>query len=326
VTTLQSSGTSLASSTYLGGSSTERGLGVAVDSAGNTYITGGTVSTNFPLASSLQNTYNGGGEDAFVTKLNGLARVTRYTYDGLLRLIRAAASPGNTYVYTYDAAGNRTAVQVNGGAVASTTYNAADRISSAGYSYDLAGNLLTDGTATYTYDALNRTKTVAGAQSRTYTYNGDGALVVERVGTTPISLTQDLAAPLTQVLQARAGSAAAVNYLSGRERLVLQSGATRVWYLADALGSVRRSLNDSGAANPPIFYDPWGAIESGAIPAFGFAGELQDPAAGLVNLRARWYSTARGTFTAFCWRTQFRAIGAPREGSFSAQKVFTVPL
>jgi RHS repeat-associated protein len=33
------------------------------------------------------------------------------------------------------------------------------------------------------------------------------------------------------------------------------------------------------------------------VPTFGFTGELQDVSAGLVNLRARWYSTARGRFT-----------------------------
>ena len=37
-------------------------------------------------------------------------------------------------------------------------------------------------------------------------------------------------------------------------------------------------------------------MESGTVPTFGFTGELQDVATGLVNLRARWYSTAQGRF------------------------------
>ncbi|MBF6611887.1 MAG: SBBP repeat-containing protein [Chloroflexi bacterium] len=59
----------LAYSTYLGGSGDDHGNGIAVDSAGNAYITGYTNSTNFPLASSYQPS-NAGGADVFVTKLN----------------------------------------------------------------------------------------------------------------------------------------------------------------------------------------------------------------------------------------------------------------
>jgi len=39
-----------------------------------------------------------------VTKLNAPERLNRYTYDGLLRLISAAESPGNTNAY--DAVGS----------------------------------------------------------------------------------------------------------------------------------------------------------------------------------------------------------------------------
>ncbi len=58
-------------------------------------------------------------------------------------------------------------------------------------------------------------------------------------------------------------------------------------------------------------YDPWGTPESGSVPTFGFTGELQDSATGLVNLRARWYSTTRGTFTAHRWRTDESDDTAP---------------
>jgi uncharacterized repeat protein (TIGR01451 family) len=55
--------------TYLGGSADDRGSGVAVDAAGAAYVTGFTSSTNFPTVTPLQLS-NGGGFDAFVTKLN----------------------------------------------------------------------------------------------------------------------------------------------------------------------------------------------------------------------------------------------------------------
>ena len=91
---------------------------------------------------------------------------------------------------------------LNGGTPVVTTYNAANQISNAGFSYDNAGNLINDGTAAYTYDALNRT-TVRGAT--TYGYNGDGTLVSQATSGVTTRYTQDLAAPLSQVLQTKVG-------------------------------------------------------------------------------------------------------------------------
>jgi hypothetical protein len=60
---------SLVYSTYLGGKGTDAGYGIAVDSAGNAYVTGLTASTNFPTQNPWQKS-NAGGNDVFVTKLN----------------------------------------------------------------------------------------------------------------------------------------------------------------------------------------------------------------------------------------------------------------
>jgi hypothetical protein len=65
------------------------------------------------------------------------------------------------------------------------------------------------------------------------------------------------------------------------------------------LDSVRLTLSDAGMPLDVVNYDPWGTPESGTIPIFSFTGELQDVTTGLVNLRARWYHTGRGTFTAW---------------------------
>jgi hypothetical protein len=68
VTKLNRSG-ELDYSTYLGGNSDDVGTFIAVDPAGYAYITGQTLSTNFPTENALQSA-NAGGSDAFVTKLN----------------------------------------------------------------------------------------------------------------------------------------------------------------------------------------------------------------------------------------------------------------
>jgi hypothetical protein len=70
VTKLNPTGTGLLYSTYLGGSGFDRGLGVAVDAAGNAYVTGFTGSTNFPTVSAFQPAFGGGSFDAFVTVVN----------------------------------------------------------------------------------------------------------------------------------------------------------------------------------------------------------------------------------------------------------------
>jgi hypothetical protein len=69
VTEINPSGSALVYSTYLGGSGTDAGSGIAVDSSGNAYVIGVTASANFPTANPLQPA-NGGGDDAFVAKLN----------------------------------------------------------------------------------------------------------------------------------------------------------------------------------------------------------------------------------------------------------------
>jgi uncharacterized protein (TIGR03437 family) len=62
--------------TYLGGSQDDFGAAIAVDSAGNAYITGSTTSPDFPLVSPYQQRYGGSGiglvrlGDVFLAKLN----------------------------------------------------------------------------------------------------------------------------------------------------------------------------------------------------------------------------------------------------------------
>jgi len=84
VTKLDATGSFLAYSTYLGGISFDQGNGIAVDILGNAYVTGSTGSFNFPTTgSAFDTTYNGGGRDAFVTKLDAAGTMLAYsTYLG----------------------------------------------------------------------------------------------------------------------------------------------------------------------------------------------------------------------------------------------------
>ncbi|HET9407908.1 MAG TPA: SBBP repeat-containing protein [Candidatus Sulfotelmatobacter sp.] len=104
VAKINAAGNALIYSTYLGGNSFDRGMGVAVDSLGNVYVTGETDSTDFPLQNALQPKFSGGANDAFVTKINPSGSSLIYsTYlggsngDNFGNGI-AADSSGNAYV------------------------------------------------------------------------------------------------------------------------------------------------------------------------------------------------------------------------------------
>lgn len=98
-------GSSLIYSTYLGGSGTENiadRCGVALDPAGNVYVTGDTQSDDFPVSNALRST-RGPALDAYVSKINptGTAFVYSTYFGGSeddLGFGIAADSSGNAYI------------------------------------------------------------------------------------------------------------------------------------------------------------------------------------------------------------------------------------
>ncbi len=66
--------------TYLGGSLADSGTGIAVDTAGDAFVTGSTVSGDFPIEGAVfQPHYGGGNADAFVTEFNPAATALIYS-------------------------------------------------------------------------------------------------------------------------------------------------------------------------------------------------------------------------------------------------------
>jgi PKD repeat protein len=114
VSKLNAAGSSLVYSSFLGGSNSDRGNGIAVDSAGNTYLTGYTGSYNFPTnTNAFDTTFNGGYDygDVFVSKFNAAGSALLYStflggsnddYGNAIAL----DSAGNAYIigYTYSTA------------------------------------------------------------------------------------------------------------------------------------------------------------------------------------------------------------------------------
>jgi hypothetical protein len=93
----------LAYATYLGGSTSDYGQGIALDNSGAAYITGYTQSTDFPTTAGAYSSAMVGQYDAFVTKLNSSGSALVYsTYLGGSALDQATGiavdSSGNAYV------------------------------------------------------------------------------------------------------------------------------------------------------------------------------------------------------------------------------------
>ncbi len=70
VAKLNSSGTVLIYSTYLGGSSADQAFGLGVDGGGSAYVAGSTFSSDYPVTPGVYQTAWQGQYDGFITKLN----------------------------------------------------------------------------------------------------------------------------------------------------------------------------------------------------------------------------------------------------------------
>jgi hypothetical protein len=100
--------------TYLGGTGGDGGTGIAVDGAGNAYLTGTTSSTDFPTTTGVYQPRSAGGQDVFVARINpalsGAASLVYSTYlggsgyDGV-SVTGLYASGQGTYLFQYNGPG-----------------------------------------------------------------------------------------------------------------------------------------------------------------------------------------------------------------------------
>src|SRR6266540_296903 len=173
VAKVNAAGTGLVYAGYIGGSGEDRGTGIAVDGAGNAYVTGDTSSTQatFPVLVGPDLTFNGGLFDAFVAKVNAAGTALVYAgyiggSDSDLGFGIAVDGTGNAYVtgqtvsteasfpvsvgpdLTYNGANDAFVAKVNasGAALAYAGYigGSSDDLG-AGIAVDVAGNAYVTG-------------------------------------------------------------------------------------------------------------------------------------------------------------------------------------
>ena len=186
------------------------------------------------------------------------------------------------------------------------TFDAANMLlTRAGNSYtnDLAGNTLTGGGRTNTWDSQNRlVQCVHGADTNSFVYGADG---IRRQSTVNGTATDFVLDASMFVRERRAGTNIAT-YLAGARgpeyRRDDVSGNVR-WYLYDGLGSVLGEVDPSGTITSSRKYDVYGLVRGGTNPGgtskHKFVGKLGHPSedeTGLIYMRARYYDPVVGRF------------------------------
>jgi len=176
------------------------------------------------------------------------------------------------------------------------------------YTWDERGNLVSDGTFTYTYNAAGRMVQVEGVTlTLVYTYtsagfstgNAAGLRVAQSVDGDVTSFVWDWASGLPEMLsEGQAMGSSIALYLVGHETLGSWDGADWAYYLPDALGSIRQTADDTAAVTQAREWTPFGVEVGTAQEGLGFTGEWRDSDAGvgLQYLRARWYQPQTGRF------------------------------
>ena len=250
--------------------------------------------------------YDSAGNRTRTTEASGAQ--TSYQYDLLDRLTEVVFPGGATTTYSYDRVGNRTQM-VDGGGTTAYTYDAADRLLSAGatsYGWDANGNRVskTDAgdTTAYTYDAENRLTGVdfPDGGTNTFTYYPDGRRLsrTDRAGTTTYYIYDGD----NVLVEADSTGATVARYTGGLavdDWLSIARGGATYTYHHDGLGSIVGLTDVSGAVVTTYQYDPFGLItgETGSVEnSYRYSGREHDLETGLDYLRMRYYDPVVGRF------------------------------
>lgn len=224
----------------------------------------------------------------------------------------ATSGGGSTYSYAYDARGNRTTGTGTG--TSTLTHNAANQITTSGYTYDAAGNLTkTPSLSSVTYSGAGQmTSATTSTGTGTYTYAGtdqteltelttDAGENVDYVYGRPDGNGQ----PVIEQVKLDAGTAYIDHDPTTGQPLVLRTTTgTEAYYVSDGFGSPVEFINQSTVTSTVYQYDPYGAYQTttatGSAAAqnpYRFVGGTYDRTTGWIKYGQRWYNPTTGRFS-----------------------------
>jgi RHS repeat-associated protein len=157
--------------------------------------------------------------------------------------------------------------------------------------YDADGNLLSDGTRNYAWDAENRLVTITypsqpGTET-SFVYDG----LSRRTSITSIAgVATSYLWCGSRICQARNSSGATTREYYAEGEYVPASPAQPYYYGADQIGTVRRVFASTTSA-PTYAYDPYGQPLQGTVPVtdFSYAGMFYNADSGLYLTQFRAY-------------------------------------
>src|SRR5262249_11565791 len=201
--------------------------------------------------------YDEGNRRSTLTLPNGIT--VTYGYDNADQLTSIVYQQGGTTLgdlsYTYDAAGRR--VGVGGSlartelpaAVASASYDANNRLinwNGTPFSYDDNGNLTSDGTTTYTWDARDRLASLSGGADASFQYDPLGRRTRKTIAGTTTQFLYDRVNVAQELDNGGTATANCIPVLAIDEFFARSDAMGTRYPLADALGSIVE-LTDAAA-------------------------------------------------------------------------------
>jgi len=219
-----------------------------------------------------------------------------YAYDDFSRL-STSSKTGQAFNYKYDRFGNRWQqnATVGGGPQPQYMFDANNHI--VGNSYDAAGNMTNDGTASYQYDPEHRLISVSplSGAAASYTYDASGRRVQSTVGTSTVDYLYDQAGrAITQL--SSAGWVWSELYAGG-QHIATYSAGTTTFDHSDWLGTVRAHSSVSGASAETCTSLPFGDAQTCTSPDWSllhFTGQVRDSESNLDHFMFRQYSSTQG--------------------------------
>jgi len=233
-----------------------------------------------------------------------LVQETSYAYDALNRLTEFDPPGEGSVAYGYDAAGNRT--EAGGITYAFNALNQLTEDSTgASYSYDAAGRLTGEVNGseetTFSWDPFDHLAKIEGSSgSVTYAFDGLERLSQRKSGEAVEAFHYgDLGDMPTYTANGEGKTTA--SYVQGSRGLVEQrSGEATNFPLIDGHGDVTAIAGAGAEVESRQSYDPWGHQLSGPSLEMGYLGAWERPndsASGLIQMGARSYDPAVGSFT-----------------------------
>jgi YD repeat-containing protein len=166
-------------------------------------------------------------------------------------------------------------------AVMGNTFNADNEMTSfngTALTYDANGNLISDGTNTYTWDARNHLTAIGGAVTASFEYDALGRRISKTIGGAATAFLYDRLNPV-QELQNGSASANMLTGLGIDEFFQRTDSSGAEDYLTDALGSTLALADASGATQTSYTYEPFSnttATGASSTNPFQFTGREND--------------------------------------------------